>query len=295
MNILHIAELETEVGYMELADMLSNSFAKEEIIFLEDGNSVNKGNFITRAIAKVKQIGENLKKRITEFFMGKKLKNKADAIDKAVENNPELKNKKVQVLDTKDRDKLTMDTVNKVDKAKTSDEVTKIMEDYKRKRNKIIAAASVSVLTVVAFSAYIVRGKNKEIQKANQNTATVVNKLEKTKHEYDTIESTSVKDDSNEKIRSLQNELIGEKENNVKLQKELNQYKSNAVNSKYNKEYTQKIIDQYERKMEDARVPIQNITTTLMRKVSAYTTLSKDQQNDLLEGLQSINSAAIFL
>ena len=122
--------------------------------FTEAANG-NKENFFKKAIRKVKEFIQNIISKLEEKFSKNKLAQKQKAFEIECQKDPSKRNKKVKVRVNDKVYTLSKKAMNDLMKCKTKEEAEKYMEDYRKKREKIVAA---SVVTITAGSLFAFLG-----------------------------------------------------------------------------------------------------------------------------------------
>lgn len=122
--------------------------------FMEAANG-NKENFFKKAIRKVKEFIQKIISKLEEKFSKNKLAEKQKAFEIECQKDPSKRNKKVKVRVNDKVYTLSKKAMNDLMKCKTKEEAEKYMEDYRKKREKIVAA---SVVTITAGSLFAFLG-----------------------------------------------------------------------------------------------------------------------------------------
>ena len=122
--------------------------------FMEAANG-NKENFFKKAIRKVKEFIQKIISKLEEKFSKNKLAQKQKAFEIECQKDPSKRNKKVKVRVNDKVYTLSKKAMNDLMKCKTKEEAEKYMEDYRKKREKIVAA---SVVTITAGSLFAFLG-----------------------------------------------------------------------------------------------------------------------------------------
>ena len=121
--------------------------------FTEAANG-NKENFFKKAIRKVKEFIQKIISKLEEKFSKNKLAQKQKAFEIECQKDPSKRNKKVKVRVNDKVYTLSKKAMNDLMKCKTKEEAEKYMEDYRKKREKIVAA-SVITITVGSLFAFL--------------------------------------------------------------------------------------------------------------------------------------------
>jgi chromosome segregation ATPase len=207
MNSLDISIKETELGFMELNHMISTGFDSENISYFEAGDSGKSDSIVKKAIDKIRKIFETIKKRITEFFDGQRVKNQSAKLEEAMKKDPSLKNKKIKVPNRKKQEDLINETQKRIMNAKTPEEAKKIMEEYDKKKKQVFGVAAAATITITAAAAWLLHGKNKEIKDINATQAKTESLLKEAgnKLEQSRLENKGLQDKNKEKQRENSN------------------------------------------------------------------------------------------
>lgn len=202
MNELSILFKEAEVAEFQFESTVSN-LQVEDTFFTESEGSEN---FFTKLKDAVVNFINNIISTIKGIFQ-KFTSGKACAkAEKALVEDPSLKNKKVKGTDWKKVHVLNKSTQKKIAAAKSKEEVDRIMKDYKAKRNKILAATAAITLTVGAAFLFLKKGQNKTVQ-AMEEEKTGINydeKASKVVENPEKIEVEKVKATADAEIRKTE-------------------------------------------------------------------------------------------
>ena len=123
--------------------------------YFTEASNGNKENFFKKAIRKVKEFIQNIISKLEEKFSKNKLAQKQKAFEIECQKDPSKRNKKVKVRVNDKVYTLSKKAMNDLMKCKTKEEAEKYMEDYRKKREKIVAA---SVVTIAAGSLFTFLG-----------------------------------------------------------------------------------------------------------------------------------------
>ena len=123
--------------------------------YFTEASNGNKENFFKKAIRKVKEFIQNIISKLEEKFSKNKLAQKQKAFEIECQKDPSKRNKKVKVRVNDKVYTLSKKAMNDLMKCKTKEEAEKYMEDYRKKREKIVAA---SVVTITAGSLFAFLG-----------------------------------------------------------------------------------------------------------------------------------------
>ena len=198
------------IRYMEDINSFADVFEEE---YMEESfkESVNK---IFRSI---QDFFKNMIKKFTDFITRRKVKEEFSQAEKIITKKG-LKNKKVEVPDIKEMEKLHEDTMNALQKCKTEKDIQKVMyrheERQQKLRNKGIKVA-ITAAALLSLSGLIIKNYKKDITK-DYNSAKKVITVEGNKQTGEYKKTVSY-----EKVgKGLEKRL--EKENITGLQSGLN-------------------------------------------------------------------------
>lgn len=188
MNTFDIIYKETEVLTNQLLLECANIHLESEVaasdgVYLEDGD---KKGIIKTIIESIQNIINAVVERIRGFF---KSGGNADKKLKQVENNPTAKKKKVKIKDYRKLKQANDDTMKKISKAKSKEEVNSIMANHNKKRNAIIAGSAVLV-TVAACAGFCLKRRNAGKAELEKRKSEVQTELQKRyKRSYDVMQA----------------------------------------------------------------------------------------------------------
>jgi hypothetical protein len=141
---------EADAAYLECVRASESANDYLDGYFLEAGDSEKKG-IIATLIEKLKNLANAIGKFFTDLFSSAKAKLFKNRAEEAVKEDKELANKKIEVLDTNRIFKFTKSYVDKINKAKSVEEVDAIVNDFEKKRNTVgIFTVAVSVAGAVS-------------------------------------------------------------------------------------------------------------------------------------------------
>ena len=190
------AQKEIDLLYLEAVDELKRQEDLSLISFMESGDIPQKKSS-EGIFAKIKKMIENTIEKIKAFFTKKQTEENTKKLQEAIKKDPSLKNKKVQVKDYEKIIKLNKATLKKLENAKTQEEADKIVADYMKKKNAIIAAGAVVTVSVAGVLGFMLHGKNKLVKQLDSDLerANNLNKehLERIKKDRLLIEVTEEK------------------------------------------------------------------------------------------------------
>ena len=229
------------IRYMEDINSFSDVFEEE---YMEESfkESVNK---ILRII---QDFFKNMIKKFTDFITRRKVKEEFSQAEQIITKKG-LKNKKVEVPDIKEMEKVHEDTMNALQKCKTEKDIQKVMyrheERQQKLRNKGIKVA-ITAATLLTLSGLIIKNYKKDISK-DYNSAKKVITVEGNKQTgeykktvtYEKVGKGLEKRLEKENITGLQSSLIRKNPANTytkeKLKTEQKQAEIQAKNDKFNR------------------------------------------------------------
>ena len=229
------------IRYMEDINSFSDVFEEE---YMEESfkESVNK---ILRSI---QDFFKNMIKKFTDFITRRKVKEEFSQAEQIITKKG-LKNKKVEVPDIKEMEKVHEDTMNALQKCKTEKDIQKVMyrheERQQKLRNKGIKVA-ITAATLLTLSGLIIKNYKKDISK-DYNSAKKVITVEGNKQTgeykktvtYEKVGKGLEKRLEKENITGLQSSLIRKNPANTytkeKLKTEQKQAEIQAKNDKFNR------------------------------------------------------------
>lgn len=117
-------------------------------MFMYEAAPKVKESFFKRAIAKIKAMLQ----KISDFITSESTKKRAEKLKSTIDKNPELAKQRVQIEDYESSYKLGESTLQKIEKAKTKEEVDTMTTEYQKRRKKrkkitITVAALVAIIT----------------------------------------------------------------------------------------------------------------------------------------------------
>lgn len=133
-------------------------------VFMESVDDKKADGIFNRIIQQIDKIITTIKTKIQEFFQSKKTTEEIDAIEHASKNDSSIKNKKVKMRDYKKAETLNKETIAKIDKCQSEEELNQQMKKYRDQRNKIIIG---SVFVTVTLGSCIAILKKKSSDKIN--------------------------------------------------------------------------------------------------------------------------------
>lgn len=209
------------IRYMEDINSFSDVFEEEyvEESFKESVNNI---------LRSIQDFFKNMIKKFTDFITRRKLKEEFSQAEQIITKKG-LKNKKVEVPDIKEMEKVHEDTMNALQKCKTEKDIQKVMyrheERQQKLRNKGIKVAMTAAV-LLTLSGLIIKNYKKDITK-DYNSAKKVITVEGNKQTGEYKKTVSY-----EKVgKGLEKRL--EKENTTGLQSSL--IRKNPANT-YTKE-----------------------------------------------------------
>lgn len=162
------AQKEIDLLYLEAVDELKREEDLSLISFMESGD-IRKKKSSEGIFAKIKKMIENTIEKIKAFFTKKQTEENTKKLQEAIKKDPSLKNKKVQVKDYEKIIKLNKATLKKLENVKTQEEADKIVADYMKKKNAIIAAGAVVTVSVAGVLGFMLHGKNKLVKQLDSD------------------------------------------------------------------------------------------------------------------------------
>ena len=158
-NMHEFERISKEVDVANLQFEYEMSLIDVSSIFTEDGDGSVDKNFFVRLTNKVvefiQKIVKSIKEAIQNFIVGGSCKKMRSF---SIEYQKKLCAAKVSATDYAEVHKFDEETQNKIKKAKSIEEIDKIMDDYKKKRAKIRAIAT--TVTIGSIFAYCVAKHN---------------------------------------------------------------------------------------------------------------------------------------
>lgn len=229
---IDIMEFNHEMALLEDAFLISeyegNSY------FTEAGDSTD--NFLQKAVKKVKEFIQNIISKLEEKFSNKKLAEKQKAFEIECQKDPSKRNKKVKVRINDKMYTLSKKAMNDLMKCKTKEEVEKYMEDYRKKREKIIVA---SVVTISAGSLFAFLGTKlskttkqlNSLQQEYENCVKIVEEQNKLiRKDNEVIKSQKDLLKTYEKSEKIKNSQISDlKHNNELLDSKVKKYNNEDI------------------------------------------------------------------
>lgn len=138
---------ENESSELYEAVMTMNSDASW--MFLAEAEEVVKLSFVNKLINKIIALKNTVVHRVQEFFTKRFSKNVEEELKSAISENPELKTKKVKVKNWKKVEEVRNQAQEEINRAKTTKDVDKAMNKYKKKRAAIIASTTLIAATTI--------------------------------------------------------------------------------------------------------------------------------------------------
>ena len=275
MNFLLECDYIIEIGMLEFQNEMA-SFSDYSLCtgYLTEATTSSdnkKKNILVRAFDSIIRMFTKLGEKIQSLFSGRE----ATAIDNAVNNLKNL-NQGKNVLSQKREfkvfkktKKLDSETAERLLRAKSTDEIERIMKSYRKQRNATIKIVSVAIGAVAAIStAKYISHINSEIKDLTDRTerykksiVTFANKLEAERYKTSKAE---------EKHRKATNH-IRTTSKTIKAQKELINYKDT-------------VIKRQEQTINNLNNNITEITNNFQKKLSeALSEVSKNQAQTIKE------------
>lgn len=176
-NSIDICKKETDIAFMEMEQDIN---LRSRLLVINESSGGLSG-MIESIIKKIKEIFENIKSRIQQYFTGENYEKSVNDLEKKLRSNPSLKDKKVKARETGKLRSLFRDTVNKIQKAKNVDEIEDAMNNYKKQRDIILGAGGLVVVTGAVLIIMLKRHSKEEIKNLDEDNKRLIEKIEKYK------------------------------------------------------------------------------------------------------------------
>ena len=222
-----------------------NSFAD---VFEEGYMEESFKESVNKIFRSIQDFFKNMIKKFTDFITRRKVKEEFSQAEEIITKKG-LKNKKVEVPDIKEMEKLHEDTMNALQKCKTEKDIQKVMyrheERQQKLRNKGIKVA-ITAAALLSLSGLIIKNYKKDITK-DYNSAKKVITVEGNKQtgeykktvSYEKVGKGLEKRLEKENITGLQSGLNRKNPANIytkeKLKTEQKQAESQAKNDNFSK------------------------------------------------------------
>ena len=261
-NIIETGMLEFQ---NEMASFSDYSLYTSYLIEATASNDNKKKNILVRAFDAIIRMFTKLGEKIQSLFSGRE----ATAIDNAVSNLKKLNqgknalSQKREFKVFKNTKKLDNETAERLLRAKSTDEIERIMKSYRKQRNATIKIVSVAIGTVAAISTakYIshIRNEIKDVtnrtERYKKSIVTLTNKLD-----FERYKSSKAEEKHKKATNHIRNSS-----NTMKAQKELLNYKDT-------------VIKRQEQTISNLNANITEITNDFQKKLSeALSEVSKNQ------------------
>ena len=183
-------------------------FSESTMMYLiESGGGVQEGVF-----AKLRQKIEKMIDSAKEWFRNfhtKKVVNEVDAtMEERFEENPELKEQKVEIRDDSELVALQQKTLDELERVRTEPELKMKMQKYKKQRNKILAATAVITVTLSAAVVFLHKKSQSTITQLDRQNKKLKAQVQDYEDELGAVNKklTNVKKAAVKKIRELKDE-----------------------------------------------------------------------------------------
>lgn len=183
-------------------------FSESTMMYLiESGGGVQEGVF-----AKLRQKIEKMIDSAKEWFRNfhtKKVVNGVDAaMEERFEENPELKEQKVEIRDDSELVALQQKTLDELERVRTEPELKMKMQKYKKQRNKILAATAVITVTLSAAVVFLHKKSQSTITQLDRQNKKLKAQVQDYEDELGAVNKklTNVKKAAVKKIRELKDE-----------------------------------------------------------------------------------------
>lgn len=177
MNSFDLLRKEVDQEFMEAEGIMNDIYLSALNYLTEDGESTySSEKKMNGIITRIRRAIQNVIDRFRDLFADKKMKD----IEKAIKENPELANTKVQVENTDKLDELAEQVSKGLQKAKSKEDLEAQMKKYRSQRNKILATSAVVTITLSALLVKMKKNKDEKINKLKKKT----DKLEEQCSEY---------------------------------------------------------------------------------------------------------------
>ena len=183
-------------------------FSESTMMYLiESGGGVQEGVF-----AKLRQKIEKMIDSAKEWFRNfhtKKVVNGVDAaMEERFEENPELKEQKVEIRDDSELIALQQKTLDELERVRTEPELKMKMQKYKKQRNKILAATAVITVTLSAAVVLLHKKSQSTITQLDRQNKKLKAQVQDYEDELGAVNKklTNVKKAAVKKIRELKDE-----------------------------------------------------------------------------------------
>ena len=255
-------------------------FSESTMLYLiESGEGVQEGVF-----AKLRQKIEKMIDSAKEWFRNfhtKKVVNGVDAtMEERFEENPELKEQKVEIRDDSELVALQQKTLDELERVRTEPELKMKMQKYKKQRNKILAATAVITVTLSAAVVFLHKKSQSTITQLDRQNKKLKAQVQDYEDELGAVNKklTNVKKAAVKKIRELKDENESLKARTpaekvrVKGKQTVRKVKTGSrelmepVNSRVNlaRGKTQAMTDVVKDTIEDTKSNITDLATTIL-------------------------------
>lgn len=178
MNALEVGMRETDIAYLELAQEID---LRSRLSVITESEKGGIGGLVDTIIKKIKEIFDNVKRRIEEYFAGENYEKSVNQLEANLRKNPMARDKKIKVKETGKVRSLFRETVEKIRKAKNVDEIEDAMNNYKKQRNILLAAGTGIVVTGAALLVMARKRSKEEIQRLDDENKKLISTIKKYK------------------------------------------------------------------------------------------------------------------
>ena len=306
-NIIEIGVLEVQ---NEMASFIDYSNYMSYICESTNTTDNNKKNIIKRAFDAIKRMIDKLIEKIQSLFKG----NNTSSIDKAINNLKKTDKGKAALSQKrefkvfKNTEKFDKETAQRLMKAKSVDEIERIMSSYRKQRNstiKVVSIAIGSVATITA-AAYIARLKrlNNDINKILRRTTQSIlgyqneaiyneEKANRYKKDYNNLKKTS-----DERIKTLNKKLHDTETKLSKTEIELINTRNNLIDKLYDSNrrlgtisFDKKILERDYERLSKRNMENKSIINKLVKSLcEIYTNQAKTIAEDANQQYKFYNS-----
>lgn len=178
MNPFEVCERETEISFMEMTQEID---LRSRLYMINEVGGI--ASLVDSIIQKIKEIFDNIKSRIQEYFTGEEYDKSVSKLESILKKNPLARDKKVKVKETGKLRGLFRETVDKIRRAKNADEIEDAMNKYKKQRNILLAAGAGILITGSALLIMARKHSKDEIKNLSEDNKRLVENIRKYKEE----------------------------------------------------------------------------------------------------------------